>query len=221
MSEAYWINGLNKFNESSEWVKDIFFQAHANPVWMEEIYWLGQMSPENSDNITGINNSAPLFQLMDIPGMDHILLHNAVRSLMLGDRQSIFLGHVDAACWLASPQAVGKYNLLPRARLADRIIINPGRTKGQIQWEWISELTQEVELPPSGPVVLAIPSDYEICLGENDPQITFQRLNHPIGSAIRMLNALVESLEKSKFTLGLLMTHPPDGPLQFTWVERI
>ena len=80
--------------------------------WIEELVWLGGLAPALSQ---------PALSLPDQPGLDHFVLNALLRQLLSGERQFLALGQTCAgsslALLLGGPAAVGRRNLLPRARL--------------------------------------------------------------------------------------------------------
>lgn len=115
MSEAYWLGGgsvpIHALAES-------LHQAGLNPAWIEETCFLGDERDEAAWPGVVFPFPLPARAASALRGLQHL-----VAALRHGEREWVLLGQVRAHwlewCALASVRGVGRYNVLPRARLWD------------------------------------------------------------------------------------------------------
>jgi len=85
--------------------------------WIQEVHSLGT-SPEIPVQT--------VYRWPDEPAAAHRLLHFACQALQTGDLDVLLLAAGETSTVLASPRAVGRWNLLPRANLSARFSYPPG-----------------------------------------------------------------------------------------------
>ena len=133
MSESFIIAIEQKENEPEQdgaaltFISSLLEAAHLKARRLQEIHW--QSASPQPLTLSSIETSPDvvLFQWPDLPDLDHLLLHSTSRAILAGERELVLLGqewqHHTAAVLLASPAAVGKYNLLPLARIESRLTL--------------------------------------------------------------------------------------------------
>ncbi|WP_322508369.1 hypothetical protein [Anaerolinea sp.] len=113
MSEAYLFGWAEASSPRQAW-EGALKQAFARPAWLQVAHWLGEVHPEELEAIPHYLWGAGLPQM-------HLALHAVLRSLREGEVDLCLFLEVDArgtaAFLLGSPQAVGRWNLPPHARL--------------------------------------------------------------------------------------------------------
>ncbi len=114
---------------------------------MPDVFWLGEMSLQPGEFQDGlheldlrsewIQEAHQLGDLLEIPiqaayrwpeepAAAHRLLHFCCQALQTGDLDVLLLAAGETSAVLASPRAVGRWNLLPRANLSARFSYPPG-----------------------------------------------------------------------------------------------
>lgn len=113
MIEAYLFGWAEASSLREAW-EGALKQAFARPAWLQAVHWLGEVHPEGLETIPHYLWGAGFPQA-------HLALHAVLRSLREGEVDlCLFLegsAHGAAAFLLGSPQAVGRWNLPPHARL--------------------------------------------------------------------------------------------------------
>jgi hypothetical protein len=100
---------------------------------VQEIYWVGleEVLKQDGQKIASAQQESgsgtAVFLWPQSPLLAHHTLHALARTIEAGERDMIILGQLGnnlegAVLLLASPVVVGRYNLLPRARIGKRIV---------------------------------------------------------------------------------------------------
>jgi hypothetical protein len=199
-NEVYWIAG----GENDD-LPALLAQAHVKPAWVDQTIWLGSAPSD-------FTPPGAFFAWAQAPLLDHYLLHAAGRTILTGGADLIVFGQQMGKGWavalLASPMAVGRYNIMPAARLAAFFTLTAG----------CGELTDKIIAAGFDPAklrVLAVD-------GQDDPIILpgVKRLALPRGygsCAVRGLNRL--ALRKKG--AGVLLGRHTDSPALAVVVEKI
>ncbi len=124
---------------------------------------------------------------------DHFLLQAAGRAVMLEQRSLAVIVEEKqgklAALALASPRAVGRYNLLPHARL----VFLPSLQSSAAPEEMAARLLEPVQLP----------LDQVAWLADTGKRAA--------GGAVQLINRLVKKLDKNKGSYALLVSLTTQG----------
>lgn len=188
MSEAYWLSGVEG-DSALDCATQALQQAGARSVWLDALTWLGsKTAPAEIRTIT------PL--VIDLlPKISLFAIQDAARSLTLNETQLVLMVEATpkgcAAAVLASPKAVGLWNLNPHARLGARF---RGASRRDLT-RWVKLLTHTEETPT--PSLSACPTALNL-----KGIIPLAEL--PAGSIAR-LNQLARSLVSQKAAAGLLI----------------
>jgi hypothetical protein len=202
MSEVYWVWG-GEITGAAEVSGLIQSQAGIRPAWVEELHWLAAPLNKSECLGDGFPASLPIFY-WDMPGMqDHFLLQATGRAVML-EQRSLAVIAVEkqgklAIVVLASPRAVGRYNLMPHARLVFLPSLQSNEKPDQIA----AHLLEPVQLSLDQVTWLAEPN------------------KRAPGGAVQLINRLVKKLDKNKGNYALLVSLTTRGQALGTLVERI
>jgi len=113
MSEAYGFGWAQAETPRLAW-EGALKQAFARSAWLQAVHWLGNPAPEGLEAVPHFTWGGELQQA-------HLALHAVLRSLREGEVDFCLLMESTsggmAALVLGSPQAVGRWNLPPHARL--------------------------------------------------------------------------------------------------------
>ncbi len=176
----------------------------------------------------GVRSRAPVFYWPSETLLDHLLLHDAARSVMVQDCHLTIFGQQDASGaslgLLASPTAVGRYNLMPRARLDARLALNPGKRSQTLAA--LYQVLERRDLEPHSTAWFAACSDVGLDELQEDHH-TFPDARwltppaRPQAGVTFRLAQLVEKLEEENAGQGLLISAQPGQPVLATLVQRI
>lgn len=214
MSEAYWIGGLN--SPTAEYPETFYAELlksnHLRAEHVDELHWIMDNLPPVS--LPSENRSVSYCWKSD-ETLEMTLLASIGRSLRLYERDVTgwlsWHAFEKAAAIMASPRAVGRYNLPPRARLSLNLgFLNP---------ESLEEVLRKNDLDPRSLSWVSLPEDW--AAGELSDVFSGARcIQGPRGLMTR-LQKLVETLEEEKADSGLLLSKEAKAPFQALWVDRI
>lgn len=200
MADVFWLGhfslqgdplgGLRSLGLKPEWVQEAHLLGDANALPLKTVYhWPEQATPA------------------------HRLLHFACQALQSGDLDLVLLANRDQAAVLASPKAVGRWNLLPRANLSARFSFAPELPPGQfLPALAVQLLAAEIDPEQNGCAAALEPADF--ALAPAFPAIQWLEPAHP--GVIAQLNRLCTTLEDRAAALGLLFS-----PGLATVIERL
>jgi len=206
MSEAYWIHGLSHAGAAGAALNILLKASGVRTDWVEGIYWVG----------TG-GGLPPHFSWTGDGLASHHMLHAAGWALAAGERQLLVVGsELDGQvhiCLLAGPLAVGRYNLMPQARLGARLAFSPLAPAG---FRYALEKT----LRPLGLALAdvgcwAVEGPAPLCKALPDAALPGQ------GLAVPALNALVKALGECQQTTGVFFSAGSGGMALASVVERL
>ncbi|MBI9044501.1 MAG: hypothetical protein JEZ06_08450 [Anaerolineaceae bacterium] len=248
MSEAFWVGGVDSVfsdepNNSGTEIKKhevdlvrLFEKRYEIlPGNVGLYHWISSRekdySMEDVFRETGFFKGLALFSWQHQPLLDHFVFHSAAMSVMAGDHSLVGVGQetdcATSTLLLASPKAVGFYNILPKARMADHLVFQcqcenidelskalhhalalEGFPHEDISWVGCANWCQQQSLPDAMKQVL--PSAQCVPL-EKDCQM----------GVVYQTNALVQQLETTETNFGLLLSFSPGSPVMATIFERI
>jgi hypothetical protein len=202
MSEVYWVWGT-EITGAAELCGLLQTQAGIRAAWVEELHWLATTPVQTRNPGGGFLGSLPFFH-WDMPGMeDHFLLQAVGRAVILEQRSLVIIVEEKqgklAALALASPRAIGRYNLLPHARL---VFLPSLQLKGA---------TQQIAARLLEPVQLSL--DQVAWLADTGKRVA--------GGTVQLINRLVKKLDKNKGSYALLVSLTTQGQALGTLIERI
>lgn len=215
LNEVYWIKGFHA-EVSGEAFGRLMQMAGAREEWLDAVYWradaLGGMCP----------CPVPLFEWGAGPLSDHHLLQAAAWAILSGERHLLAVGTGDNHfALLASPQAVGRYNLMPEVRLTARC---GGLADSRLELGVnIQRALQACSYAPEDIAVLG--AQGFSTRGDFAAAFVNARTSAPASQnglgAVGALNALAQDLMSHKTRLGLLVGARLPGIYLATLLERI
>jgi hypothetical protein len=202
VSEVYWV-WSGEITDAAELSGLMQAQAGIRPGWVDELHWLFASLAQSGNLVEDFPTNLPHFR-WEMPGMqDCNLLQSAGRAVMLEQSGLVVIVEEKrgrfAALALASPRAVGRYNLLPRARL----IFLPSLQLRATPEQAAARLLEPVQLSLDQVTWLADPKEPEAA------------------GALGLVNELVNKLDASKGNYALLASLTPQGLALGSLVERI
>ena len=225
MTESFWLGGVSAspVTDASPQaglaavLKDLVKVTHFPAGAVEQVTWFSALG-EADTLLPGLKaagfEQACALCLPAIPELIHAQLQAASQAILAGERHAIVLGISSkdqvSAILLCSPEAAGKYNLLPKARIAARGTALPDRFDPQTlvkeaQGESDEEFTKIYWCGNSG-FQPSFSTGYE----------KLDDYDNPINGFIH----LAEVLRNDATALGLLLTGS-NGATQATAVQSI
>lgn len=200
---------------------------------MPDVFWLGELSLLPDEFSTGlrelglradwIQEAHLLGETIDVPvkaayhwpeepAATHRLLHFACQALQSGDLDLLLLTNGSRAAALASPKAVGRWNLLPRASLSARFSYPPGTPPDEFLPALALHLASaEIDSEQAGCAAAA--GQFEFPLAPAFPAVDWLENSSDL---LGQLNRVCAALEGRPANLGLLFS-----PGLATVIERV
>ena len=245
MTEVFWVAGADLwYSEESaahglthrmaqELIGAVLEKASARLAWLDQVIWIcegtGALSDAQQARLSEATGQKPLVTWPQPGGSPHYLLHAASRSVLAGDCDLVALAQsgqtTGAAALLASPKAVGRYNLLPRARIDARWEFGrAGQGWIDLAGQVLEKVTRHHRQPGEVGVLSLLPQSDSI----RDAFSTVLPgalilTDVPSGEEnfLEQLNRLIGHMEASAAQNGLLVTWSVAGLVVVSWVERV
>jgi len=247
MSEAYLIaatqgnvssfSSLSHAGQVEPILQTLFEKSGVPPRRIREIHWHGgdeEFWLSSLGQTLGFAPDLARFQWPTVPLLAHSALQNIARSIEDGEADLVLLAQETAGqavvLLLASPGAVGVYNLSPKARIGQKLALSSapnGLLKAAcVALNKVDRESAEQDAEPPGAVNmqwlasakrLDAPSAEEIFPGARWVKPGEET---PPGDLF-LLRALVTRLEEEKAQRGLLLSEGPQKSGLVTLVERI
>ncbi|MHC1782976.1 MAG: hypothetical protein AB9891_09515 [Anaerolineaceae bacterium] len=243
MSEAYWFGGLNRnwtlpsevdagrlVNYRLELLTSLTAKFGLVPARLNRVDWFTEQMNGlyRREALPAENNAVPLsFLWPALPFFSHTILQNACAGLILEESSLVALAEENQAdvetVLLGSPAAVGKYNLVPHARI--RAHFSAGWTGDPLldSFESVSTALKRLAVEPVSIAALAfsglIPPE-EI----KRPEVWQDTPSSPSYSKkglLPALNWLAETMRDGEGSAGLLISFSADRRALFTLVEKV
>jgi hypothetical protein len=246
MNEVYWIAGAemntlpeqltppSNGQEADVLLGKLLKASGVKPGWVDEIHWYSDPVVDNLPQELILGEEFPC----DIPtfgwaaqkGLDYYLFHSIVRAILAGDNHLVCFGQKEgsniSAMLLASPTAVGRYNLIPQGCLAIRLVFPANLSqKSKVFMQILRDRLTKNEIDPEKVTYLAMPG-YDRP-EENDirqlfPEVTYiaNDPEKPSG-AVYQVNKLVRSLDTCKGCCGLLSGISQGRAILSTLIEKV
>jgi hypothetical protein len=200
MPDIFWLGGFSLHGDFLAGLRSLGLKSE----WVQEAHLLGE-APE-----------LPVTAAYHWPGQvssAHRLLHFTSQALQSADLDLLLLADVDQVTALASPQAIGRWNLNPRANLCERFSYSPQLLPEQfLPMLAVHMLVAEIDPEQSG-----CASSLEQARFELAPAFPTIEWLEGLGSGlVSQLNQLCTALEERSSTLGLLFS-----PGLATVIERV
>lgn len=209
MSEVFLVEFVvaQKGETSESLEKRLFAQAQVRQPRLEQVFWVGEESHSKPGG-TYRQTFPPR------SGLAHFLLQQAARTILAGDAHLLVTGESGAgAGLLASPEAVGVYNLVPQASIAERLNLPGSADLANLLQRRKIDLSEAACLAPAGmdpiktaEIMAVIPAGQSLNL-ENE--------NLWVG-----LQALTDCLKKESQTRGVLASKWQSGSL-LSVIDRV
>lgn len=213
MADIFWITG-NELKGEEPNLTEILASVGVRPHWVEVVHAIDDPSLAQA----GAKWSAfqSVFRWPGQPMLCDFLLHDVCRSLMIREHNLIMLAESENGCMdytlLASPQAVGRYNLMPKAHIAAWWALPPSTLNALPQKLEKSGFDRDCVQWVSGKKEIA---EQARMVFPDIEQVETE--NH---STIGRLNGLIRRMDESKCSHGFLLAGADDSPLLATLVER-
>lgn len=242
MEEVYWIAGSELHYPPEEMTPEMHVQkgalvaesalaaARIRPVWVDEVHWLSDLDlpgvPRAALTEAGLSAEKPLLEWGSIPILDHMLLQSAALAILAEDNHLVFLGRqvgcATSALLLASPTAVGRYNLNPVARLLGRLTLRINPKDSAETLKTIFRQLERKELDPSRISWIALSEGLSSWDTSPLPGVSLISVAAccPVG-AFYQANTLIRTLAETGSACGLLISASQDGVLIGSLFERI
>ncbi len=200
MSEVYWIAGAQNW-EASQGIDAWLARIGLKPTWIDEIFWL------SSPGAPVFSNLPDRSRQWDVTAATaHRLLQLILSDLLCGKNDFVVLvesrGQTISLAALATPQAVGRYNLLPAGRLAALSGLHQGQPAPEIVKAVMANLA-EFELEPESVSCLASANGSGLNLTPNFTQAQLLKLPGDAG-LVESILALRDALKNQPAKTGLL-----------------
>ena len=213
MSDIFWITGSD-LSESQPTLAAALNHIGVLPGWVEVAHLIAdqiELAREIASGAFPITFLWPLHA-----GQSGFILHDVCRSLLIREQNLALLAEKDQDvvhfALMASPQALGRYNLMPHAHIAAWWTLPPSA---------LTALPQKLEKSGFDPELVRWISG-EGGLGQN-AIVTFpaaQPVEQGPDSLLGRLNFLIRRLDETKCSHGLLLSGLAGAPLLATLVER-
>ncbi len=213
MSDIFWVIGSD-LSESNPSLPDVLAAGGILPNWVEIAHLIAESHEEARGIAPGIFPITYLWSRGATPL--GFIFHDVLRLLLIREKNLALLAEKGPAgvhfALLASPQAVGRYNMMPHAHITAWWTLPPLA---------IAALPQKLDKSGFDPELV------KWIVGENGLEEkainTFpaaQPLDRPPASIIGKLNCLIHQLDQTRTSHGLLLTGSADTPLLATLIER-
>ena len=246
MTEVYWVAGSTvQFSDDEVHASDaeqrietplisaVLKNASARIEWVDQFFWINR----DSENLNTADHAVfwktikqkPLMKWSGQAGLPHYLIHALSRSILAGDCDMAVIAESEqfsgSAALLVSPKAVGRYNLLPRARVTERWEFG-------CQVEGLKSLANQVlerieknNRHSSEIQLISLPLQLDV-VGEAFSQIfpnAYMCKHDPSGATkiLFRLNELVNQLEEESLDNGLLVSWAGEELVVVSWIERV
>ncbi len=213
MSDIFWVMGSD-LSESQATLPEVLAAGGVLPSWVEIAHVI-------SDDENGLAKIAAVsfpitYHWSRGSAQPGFIFHDVLRLLLIREKNLALLAEKDQASLhfvlLASPQAVGRYNLMPHAHITAWWTLPPLA---------ISALPQKLDKSGFDPEQVKWVTG-ENGLGQKAIE-TFPAARPVEGvpeSIIGKLNCLIHQLDRTRSSHGLLLSGSPSAPLLATLIER-
>jgi len=229
MSEAYLLASVDVEGSAQAALQSLLERSGIPDNRIQEMHWFAlpvDSSAESSSELANHIPKAAIFQWSSGSALEHYVLQSTARAIQCGERALIVLGQSwesqSTALLLSSPSAVGRYNLLPKARFSARFSINaapdkvPGEAAAAIQ-TLVSRQAKTEEEPAEDEfptpdhihwIASALPGHDKINLAEHFSQAHWLPAESSAagGGDCFLLNRLLHTLEENRQQWGLLLS---------------
>ncbi len=213
MSDIFWIMGSD-LGENHPSLPEILAAGGVLPNWVEIAHLIADSIQEAGEIASGSFHIT--YRWARQAAQPGFILHDVLRLLLIREKNMALLAEKDASAvhfaLLASPQAVGRYNLMPHAHVTAWWTLPPLA---------MNALPQKLDKSGFDPELVKWVIG-ENDLGERAIEIfpSARPVEQPPASIISKLNCLIHQLDQTRSSHGLLLTGSAEVPLLATLVER-
>ncbi len=213
MSDIFWVMGSD-LSEGHPTLTETLAGGGILPGWVEIAHLIAEKTDEAGEIAPG---TFPITYLWPFEAArTGFIFHDVLRLLLIREKNLALLAEKDQAVvhfvLLASPQAVGRYNLMPHAHVTGWWTLPPLA---------MAALPQKLDKSGFDPELV------RWVIGENglgekaiESFPGARTIDGAPESIIGKLNCLIHKLDQTRSSHGLLLTGSPGAPLLATLIER-
>jgi len=211
----------------SQSINDWLKSERVQPRWIDEVIRITDNGAEDSLKVSGIGVGVPQFNWASGQYSEHLFLQAACREIEVGERRLILLlsdsGGQRVGVLLASPSAVGMYNLMPQAYLEEFFSLRLPDAEVNVLEILSSELLKKGRKAAQVKALLLVQAQAKRPVkAETDfSGAAWVKQVNPAAGAISACRDLVQVLMEKKQANGLAVEVAADRQLFATWIERI
>ena len=225
MTIPFWLTSavLLRSETVAGWLKS----QRVQPRWIDEVIRLSESDVENGLDLTGLEPNVPEFRWNSDQVSEQFMFHAACREVAVDDRNLILLLSSQAwqttAVLLASPAAVGMYNLIPMAYVEELISLRLPGAEAELFPILESALLKKQRKPAQLKEILMVsaagkrPVKAETAFASAG----WVRPQNPAAGALAACHELVGALAQKEQANGLAVELTAAGQLFATWIERV
>lgn len=225
MTIPFWLASavLPRSETVTGWLKSQRLQ----PRWIDEVIRLTESGPENDLDLIGLEPNVPEFRWNSDQVNEQFIFHAACREVAVDDRNLILLlsgqSRQTTAVLLASPAAVGMYNLIPEAYVEELISLRLPGTEVELFPILESALLKKQRKPAQLKAICLVnaagkrPVKAETAFASAG----WVKPQNPAAGALAACHELVGALAQKELTNGLAAEVTAAGQLFATWIERV
>ena len=211
----------------SQSINDWLKSERVQPRWIDEVIRITDNGAEDSLIVSGIGVGVPQINWASRLYSEHLFLQAACREIEVGERRLILLlsdsGGQRAGVLLASPSAVGMYNLMPQAYLEELFSLRLPDADAQVLEILSSELLKKERKAAQVKALLLVQAQAKRPVkAETDfSGAAWVKPVNPAAGSLSACHDLVQALMGKKQANGLAVEVAADRQLFATWIERI
>ena len=213
--------------EASASVGDWMRTVRVNPRWLDEIVVISTSDTLRFQGIEGCPDSTIIYRWVGWHRSEHLLLHNACREVIIGDRRLILLlsesKTTTTAVLLSAPAMVGIYNLNPLAYVDAHFSTSLHDVEVNLL-ETLAPLLAKIEKKPSQVDTLLIspgPCKRPVKTQTEFAGATWTKPQPEAEGALAACHEVLNTLIPSKHKNGLALEVEPHLDMYATWIEKI
>jgi hypothetical protein len=213
--------------EASASIRDWMRSVRVNPRWLDEVVVTTPASTLRFDGLEGCPDSALIYRWQDWQQSQHLLLHNACREIVVGDRRlNLLISEAAAtttAVLLAAPAIIGIYNLSPLAYVEERFSDHLLTAEVDLLAQLETDLKKAERKPSQINSLLIDPGPCKKPIKSKTPfeGASWAKAQPGAEGGLAACHDVLNSLMTSGRKNGLALEVEPDLNLYATWIERI
>ena len=225
MTLPFWLDStvLSATETVNAWLKTRHFQ----PRWIDEVIYIEETGSELEVDLTGIEPNVPEFHWTWSQTNEQLIFQAACREIAVDDRNLILLLSSQAqqttVVLLASPAAVGMYNLMPMAYVEDLIGLRISSGQAEVFKALEAALLKRQRKPVQLKQLLLVSENGKRPVKAETPFASagWVKSQNPAAGALTACHELIGTLVQKLQTNGLAVELTTAGQLFATWIERV